>query len=72
MEQSRLLELAGITGNEVINKRATRLAQEILVSAIPLIERTHDVLQNLDPINDKVIRDMVVSNLLVAIKHQLK
>jgi hypothetical protein len=71
MDYERLLDLAGIDGIDSTNKRANRLAREILVSATPLVERTHDVLQNLDPVKDKLIRETVVNNLLRAIKQQL-
>ena len=71
MKTERLMELAGIDENKVINSRANRLTNEIMSASVSLIERTEDVLQNLDPVKDKVIRDMVIHNIIDKLKTKL-
>jgi len=68
METNRIMELAGVESDKVIQMRAKRLADEILSASVPLVERTKDVLQNLDPIKDKIVRDKVVENVLGILK----
>ena len=72
MNTERFTHLAGIVDSTVAQNRATRLATEIIPASLPLIERTNDVLQNLDPIKDKHIRDMVLENIIKLLKTRLK
>jgi hypothetical protein len=71
MKTERIMELAGIVEGAANEIRAKRLADEIISASGPLIERTEDVLQNLDPIKDKAIRDMVITNLFELLKNQI-